>query len=396
MKRFWAVLCVAAMMLLCFACGDTAPESSTPEATTTVTTDTTAAPTEGTTEGTESTDGTQPTEGTTAAPTAAVTTTVTTTAKPTTTAAPTTTKKTWEEYNTVQLIPDPDFKNGFMVLDWLSGKDVDLWEPAGLTQDETVWQIAQWGTKKCLIGDRLDTKDTILTDGYKTLTYNKKAKSLALRMDSYEMLGNNKYDSTSGYTWPHLLIQTSPFGYKKGNSTADFYTGKADALIFSLDMRLTEYKNTNYGGPNNCQFVAFFYIHNVKGTGGFLWFGVPLFEARDLWAQTSPYYALDVASNCYIYTLPFNAAYNSFSLGDNFHDESGTPVTSDEWNHYEIDLKPWFEKAANRAIADGFFPGAESVEDLYIDGMNLGYEMGSCFDIEIEFKNMRLDSYIKN
>ena len=32
---------------------------------------------------------------------------------------------------------------------------------------------------------------------------------------------------------------------------------------------------------------------------------------------------------------------------------------------------------------------------LTIDGMNLGYEMGSCFDIEIEFKNMRLDSYIK-
>lgn len=390
MKKMLSLLCVATLALCCFGCAGGAPEASDPVtdattvATTTATEATSTAPTVTSTTDIAATETT----------TTAVTTVATTTTTSATTKAPTTTAKDWSGYNTLQLIPDPDFKNGFTVLDWLSGKEVDLWEPAGLSAEKTVWQIAQWGTKKCLIGDRLDTKDNILSDGYKTMTYDKKSKSLTMRLNSYDILDNNVYDPSLGYTWPHLLIQTSPFAYKKGKDSAAFYTGAADHMIFSLDMRMTYYENTNYGGPNNCQFVAFFYVHNVKGTGGFLWFGVPLFEARDQFMQTSPYYAIDKASNSFIYTLPFNAAYNSFSLGDNFHDEAGIPVASDEWNHYEIDLKPWFEKMAQRALADGLFPGAESVEDLYINGMNLGYEVGSCFDVEIEFKNMRLDSYI--
>ena len=70
---------------------------------------------------------------------------------------------------------------------------------------------------------------------------------------------------------------------------------------------------------------------------------------------------------------------------------------SDEWWHLEIDVKPWLELLASQAIEGtkyNVFRQAESVDDLYLTGMNIGFEALGSYDVEFEVKNFSLSSYV--
>ena len=59
----------------------------------------------------------------------------------------------------------------------------------------------------------------------------------------------------------------------------------------------------------------------------------------------------------------------------------------------EIDIRPYLDDMLEHGLADGYFD-AQTLSELCINGMNLGWETIGTFDHTMEMRNLRLDSYI--
>lgn len=59
----------------------------------------------------------------------------------------------------------------------------------------------------------------------------------------------------------------------------------------------------------------------------------------------------------------------------------------------QIDIRPYLDDMLSHGLADGYFD-AQTLSELCINGMNLGWETIGTFDHTMEMRNLRLDSYI--
>ena len=395
--------------LLLFGCAPTAPlpqNTETTTAATTVTTATTAV--EPTFENTTTENSTGTTAETTVPTTqeATMTTTVTT-------AAPTTTADWRKGYTSKQIIKDNGFKNGFTIMGRDHSKEVvGTWE-YNLTVDGPMWDVNQGGcyryyndfeTRLCMLRDRLESDKYTLTDGMKTLKFNKKSGVLTMGLNTFEHYGGQGH-TASGVTWPGLLLNQefiTAMQYKTlPDSEKPYYSGAADKIILTLDLKLSKYRHQPYVGVNACQFLMFLCVHNSAGAGdGFVWFGLPFFDSRGYDQNKDGIFLYDEGTSSLIFDIPTVELHNNTRPDgryDFFNAELTAPEVSDEWWHLEIDVKPWLELLASQAIEGtkyNVFRQAESVDDLYLTGMNIGFEALGSYDVEFEVKNFSLTSYV--
>ena len=68
------------------------------------------------------------------------------------------------------------------------------------------------------------------------------------------------------------------------------------------------------------------------------------------------------------------------------------PVPNGDWVHIEIDLKPYLEEMFERGCEDHYFK-AKTLDDLCINGMNLGWETIGTFNHTMYVRNLCLISY---
>lgn len=71
---------------------------------------------------------------------------------------------------------------------------------------------------------------------------------------------------------------------------------------------------------------------------------------------------------------------------------------SEQWMHIELDIKPYLATLASRAMNTGDFciyPETSDIADLYLSGMNMGYEVHGSYDVTFEIANYGLTSYVK-
>lgn len=295
-------------------------------------------------------------------------------------------------FESKQLLNDTDFLNGFKVIgqQTADNQGVTLGEfTYNSTQSEPDWMIAQWNSGPCLWSDRIASDKYTLTDGKtKYVVFNPADNSVSMRLNAANIYNG---EPAGNEAWPHLLLEQSPIidYHQLSDYDKSFYNCSADRMVVSLDIKLKDFKDTtNRDGINAVQYLAYFYMRDTDGNN-FIWFGLNLFDSR---GYSDEYWALDKASGAMIFSVSTKDTFGSKSKS---LFRKGSPYASDEWVHIDLDITPYIEKAIRNANESNTFAETVSVDDFYISGTNIGFEVHGNYDCTVDIKNFSLTSYNK-
>lgn len=293
-------------------------------------------------------------------------------------------------YESQVLFKDAAFENGFTVISQQTVNNAGVALGDFVYSDNEIlpsWMIAQWNSGPCLWSDRTDSDKYTITDGHtKTVTYNADENSVSMRLNAANVY---KGEAAGADNWPHLLLEQSPVCDYDSLSDDEkaFYNCSADRIVLSLDIRITDFKDTtNNDGINAAQYLAYFYLNGVTHKE-FIWFGVNLFDDR---GYQDTYWALDEASQKMIYCV---STKDTFGGKNKSLFRNGAPYVTDEWVHIELDLAPHIAKAIKEANKANTFGYEVSEDDFYIGGTNIGFEIHGNYDCTVEIKDFQITSY---
>ena len=283
-------------------------------------------------------------------------------------------------YDSRQLIADSGFANGFTILskETYNGAGV----PEGVfSSDRNVtpsWMIAQWGKGPDLWNEGKNASGHTLSDGVcRSVVWQPEDNSVTLSIDGKGAYGGMPADTED---FPHLLLEQSPF--IADTDSVPFYSCDSDHLVFSADVRLTEYEeSTVKDGINAVQFLSYFYVKG-KNSDDFVWFGLCLFDDR---GPQDTYWAADTAGSS-------NMIY-SVSTRDVYKSSLNTLRPNGKNRHIRLDLAPHIDSLFKRINESGVFGRSVSKEDFYIGGMNIGFELHGNASCTAQIKNLSLESF---
>ena len=289
-----------------------------------------------------------------------------------------------------QLFADTGFENGFTVLSMETdnGNTVPLGDfTYSGNGSPPAWKIAQWNSKYCLWAQREESDVFTITDGRtKTVVYNPDDRSVSMRLNAANVYGGEPAGSSS---WPHLLLEQSPIGGydEAAESEKAFYSCAADKMVFSLDIKMADFKDTvNKEGINAVQYLVYFYMKGVSNND-FIWFGLNLFDSRGL---QDTYWSLDTAgSNRMIYTV---STADTYGCGLRSLFRFDKPFVSNRWTGVKVNLTPHIKKVIEKANESNLFGRTVSASDFYISGTNIGFEIHGNYDCTVCIKNFSLTS----
>ena len=306
-----------------------------------------------------------------------------------------------EEKGVMQIIPDLTFQDG---IDLISQKDhangdafsvLDSHSFYGGETDMPVWRLAQWDSGPCFVENRIPSDPTIITDGMgRSFGYDPEQNVMTIELDT--ALYYHGKPAVQGDYWPHLLVEQANFTQSLASSKDKKYLScDVDRLVLSMDIRLMEFTETPIEGDwvRAAQFLMYFYVKGTD-THDFCWFGVQLFDNRA--DRTNNYIGYDGgkadSSGAMIYSIGSKYVYKN--SGRTLY-QNKVPDTSGKWVHVEIDLKPYLEDMLEKGLEDGYFT-VDSLDELYISGMNLGWETIGTFYHTMEVRELQLISYIED
>ena len=303
-------------------------------------------------------------------------------------------------YTATRLLQDEAFEHGFYVNSpdqTIRDKADRVWQDYTDTEGKPLWRISPHWSKYDMWTERDTTTDkyTIADNhGVNTVTYNPEEKSIIMRQNATKFYNGEPHidgESASGW-WPHLLLSQdanlAPLD-KKRNSAA------ADRMYFEIDVRLKDFKDTtNPAGKNNAFFGVYFYMRTDKSPSELIWFGFNIFHGINANDRSTPGWAPDSAAHSYMYGIRPAMVFNG--IENSFNPKPGVVVTGDEWKHIRMDITPHIERALEWANRDNAFGVPVTVEDMYFEGANIGFETHGNYDYEFEFKNFNMVSYNKD
>ncbi len=319
-----------------------------------------------------------------------------------------------EGYTATRLMQDEHFERGFYVAktDQTAGYlDHGLWQDYCETDEKPLWGIGPWwiGTGDGLTPtDLWDDRDTT-TDKYTladkndiiTVKYNPDEKSVSMRVNATNIYkgqphykddkGTSDVDESNYKWWPHLLLeqQSGICSFDKVRNSA-----AADRMFVELDVRMTDFKDTtNQEGTNVCSYLIYFYLMTDKAPGQRIWFGQTVFNGLSASENVAASWAPDSAAHQYMYGIPQAAFFDG--IKNSFNPEKGVAAVGDEWKHVRLDVTPHIERAIEWANRDNIFGVEVTKEDMYISGVNIGFEIHGNYDCTFEIKNFNMVAYDK-
>ncbi len=280
-----------------------------------------------------------------------------------------------------ELIRDPHFQRGFILLEPAPGKKVPYGElrPAD-SQVTPVWQLSQWSSKHRLeagAGGRFTNGRLRWANAAKTVTLGEDGNvgaDLALGVNAIAEYGAR--DRRQGEPWVHLLVEQR---FEQAPSMADLTTVRLriEARLLRSDL----VKTADYTpGLHAAQFQIFFTLQNTRsdspGYRRYLWFGVPLYDDRQRFPAAHK--SKDTAgTEMFIFT----------PSGDSFTTQS---AHDRQWLAIEKDLLPLMREALETAWQRGFLTESRTMADYRITEMNMGWEVPGRFDVEMQVRNLSL------
>ena len=300
-------------------------------------------------------------------------------------------------YTATRLMQDEGFERGFFI----SKNDMTRnFFNHGKFQDycteevRPAWGIGPWWSKYDLYENRDMTTDKYTladTYGIYRIVYNPDEKSLSLRIDATKHYEGKPHTKEMYKWWPHLLINQSETicGVldKKRNTAA------AERMFVELDIRILDFKDTIIPeGKNVLLMPIYFYLMTDKAPGPRIWFGLTLINTEAYNDNVTPFWHPDSAAHQFIYGMPMALVFGGIE-NSLMHD--GKVVVGDEWRKLRIDVTKEIDKAVEWANRDNIFGVSVTKEDMYFEGVNIGFEIWGNYDCTFEYKNFNMVAYNK-
>jgi hypothetical protein len=304
--------------------------------------------------------------------------------------------------DTRELLPDPTFSQWFNLgglgQPWDDGKTKGIFRSSSELVGTPVWTLAQWASKHSLADSdvtrqtRLDSHRFQIANPSKRITVDNRRGEIELGIFTSACYERPRQKNEP---WPHLLVQTSLTDSRHPAASCRVET--MQRLDVSLECRLTEFSDHLAGAANPslhaAQFQLFLYVQNLNtqspGYGDMIWFGIPIFDNRH--PASGEHYQRDGgkpdASGKFIYVLP---SADCQPRGTTFFE--GAQVTAAPgagWTAIRADVLPWIHRAYTLARKGGYLASTEPA-DLYVSGLNLGWEMPGTYDAAMQVRGFSI------
>ena len=280
-----------------------------------------------------------------------------------------------------ELIRDPHFQHGFVLLAPEPGKRVPYGALAGFSkEEEPIWRLAQWSSKSPLESgppQRLANGAIRFSNQAKSVTLGKPgSKDADISLAVHGGVEYGKRARKSGEPWVHLLLQQE---IEHPPALTEI-----QSVQFHIEVRLKSSQKVDTSdyspGLHAAQFQVFFSVQNRNrqsaGYGEYLWFGIPLYDDRHEFPLAHK--TKDTGgTNMFIFT-PAGETYTSQS------------AHAKEWITVEKDVLPLMREGLQLAWTRGFLQDSQSLADYRIAGMNIGWEVPGIFDVELQVRHLSL------
>ncbi|MBQ9481552.1 MAG: hypothetical protein IJU84_05275 [Clostridia bacterium] len=257
------------------------------------------------------------------------------------------------------------------------------------SKDQPSWSFAQWFTKY----DISEYYDRSYTDGGAEFTYASKGKFIGGKYVPAKILSVNsntgkiymrlnaqvEYDRprTSGEGWPHTLLS-------QGFDDRLIKVSEQSEIFMTMEYKVTGFEDIMGASadPNlHCgQMVWYVTLQNrVRSNpdyGTYVWFGLQLWDNRHEGVKVKEFAQQDAGKEDSTNQFIFNPA------GD-YYFENGMQPAVGERRKVDFNILPVAEIALNKAKSRGFLQNTEW-EDIYIGGMNFGFEVTGTYNIGAE------------
>jgi hypothetical protein len=167
------------------------------------------------------------------------------------------------------------------------------------------------------------------------------------------------------------------------------------SVMSKIDIRLLDFNDTTIKeGSMSANFMTYFYLRTDKAPGDLIWFGLNFFNGLRVDGGTSCGWSPDSGAHQYMYKIPQSMVFGG--VENSFVPRSGVVNVGEEWKHVRIDVTPHIEQAVEWANRDNAFGVPVTVEDMYFEGANIGFETWGNYDYTVEFKNFNMIAYNKD
>jgi hypothetical protein len=284
------------------------------------------------------------------------------------------------------LVEDPQFRRGLQVLLSVPGKRVPGGDIGPWGQfSGPAWRAAQWYSHFNLADakpEKLPSGSMRYFDGAKSVTFGAPETpdaDLILSLDGKIEYGDHAPEK--GQPWPHLLVEQE---LARHPVLADI-----SAVPFHIEYHLLHSEAFHLPGwddeRHTAQFLLYITVQNgnrsSKGFGDFLWFGVPMYDARNPLPRrhTAPDKgtALKLGTGKYIY-CPGGEVYST------------KPAKDGEWITIDRDLLPLMRDALDSAWKAGYLVDSRDPGDYQLGGMNCGWEVTGPLSASMQIRGLRL------
>lgn len=282
-----------------------------------------------------------------------------------------------------ELLRDPQFQNGFRVLDPAAGRRVVRGTLHGPVEGEPAWDLAQWHSRHTIAGaqpERLPGGVVRFASPAKWVVVAPEGQAdadLVLGVDTRPEWNDRHRQKGDG--WPHLLVQ---------QPLPDCPPLAAlSRLDFHIEARLLEDERVEHDGytPSlHCAQIHFVLIVQDRGAespgrGDFLWFLVPLYDDRH--RSPRPHVAKDTADpSAKLIVNPGGKAYTDRSLHDR------------EWVTIDCDLRPRLLDAVRTAWDRGTLQKSRDLAAIRPTSAILGWEVPGIHRVAIQVRGLSLEA----
>ena len=305
-----------------------------------------------------------------------------------------------KNYTSRELFDDEAFENGFVVIKTDSGKrELDgIWTYNEGTEPK--WQLDPWWTNTTFFEDKDETTDKYtLADktGTKVVKYNPEEKSLSMRLNADKVYCGKGH--TADMLWPHLLIEQDFYDddYSKvpEEEKARLDLG-SDKIYAEMDVRLVDFKdldgeNKDTASKSACSFLVYYYVAHKKIPDMHAYFGLVPFHSKGTYSSNVGWHK-DTHSSLMIYNIPMDETFGSLENAI-WQADGNYPIG--EWKKIRFDITPQIENLVNLINKDNVLGREVSRDDLWMSGVNVGFEIWGNYQCEVEIKNFNVICYDK-
>ena len=291
---------------------------------------------------------------------------------------------------TFSILNDPKFESGFNVLGMNVGDNGAAGKFVYNPLDNVgrqYWNLAQWGTKLSFADKNYTQQKKLGNNKYGLINKNKEfIIDYNTNTLTFKGITSNLYEKPrEDGDWFHLLIE-------QNFRTADTKITDLAKVQVTMSNRLTYFKD-NMGTAFNpskhaAQFLMYFMVTNRDPNspeqGKYIWFGFPMFDNRMEWNPPSS--MLDKGTGSLMVGIGNEVMYKANGKNNCWKNGKVNAGPNVEWSYFSLDVLPMIKNALDTAHKDGYLTRT-SLDQLYITGMNLGWEIPGSYDATMEVKD---------